>query len=115
MVHCLRSLIYLTFALTACAVLPLTGVVKAQPPQPQPFLTYYMPGSKDPLPSSTFGKIPSHVPAPQTTFALRVPQSLFLEPAPAPVSPASNGGLNFNGINGGGLNGGGVNGFGGGI
>jgi hypothetical protein len=59
MFQCLRSLLHLTLALCAFAVLPLAGVVKAQPPQPQP--AHYLPGSTDLLPPSTFGK--SHGPA----------------------------------------------------
>ena len=96
MFHHLRLLLYLTFTLIACAGLPLAGVVKAESPQTQPVLTYYMPGSKDPLPPSTFGK--SRVPAAQTTpFVFRLPQAPLWELPPAPVSPPTSSGSQFGG------------------
>src|SRR6478609_4012759 len=49
--HCLRALALLTFLLSVCALLPLTGAVKAQMPGHKRvgFLPYVLPGSARPF------------------------------------------------------------------
>jgi hypothetical protein len=46
-----RRLTRLAFLLGLLALLPLSGIVKAQPPPARPtFLPYFLPGSREPLP-----------------------------------------------------------------